>query len=195
MPDYAYTSLTGIMASVPNHLTKFLLLTALLIGTPSIHAMNKELHIGDTAPDFNLTDQNGKSRKLADYRGRWVVLYFYPKDDTPGCTREACAFRDDFLRFDKLHADILGISIDNQESHAEFSGKYGLPFPLLADPDGKTAAAYGSYFSFGPLRYARRHTFIIDPDGRLAKIYRKVDPKKHSDEIYNDLTRLQKAGI
>ena len=154
--------------------------------------MKKELQVGDPAPDFSLVDQHGKLQRLSAFRNRWVVLYFYPKDDTPGCTKEACSFRDDYLKLARLNAEVLGISIDNTESHAAFSSKYHLPFPLLADSSGKVADAYGSFFSFGPLKFARRHTFIIDPSGKIARIYRKVEPGKHSDQVMLDLVELQK---
>jgi len=155
------------------------------------HARDITLNTGNPAPEFSLTDQNGKLRRLVDYRGRWVVLYFYPKDETPGCIKEACRFRDDHLAFGKLGTDILGVSVDNQDSHVAFSRKYGLPFPLLVDTGGKVATQYGSYFSFGPLRFARRHSFIIDPDGRIAAIYRKVDPAVHSIILLQALKQLQ----
>lgn len=147
---------------------------------------------GDVAPNFSLSDQNGKQHQLTQYRGRWMVLYFYPKNNTPGCTTEACKFRDDYFKLDKLGADVLGISVDSQESHAAFAKKYGLPFPLLADTGGAVASKYGSYFSFGPLKFARRHTFIIDPHGNIAKIYRKVTPETHSAQVIGDIVALQK---
>jgi peroxiredoxin Q/BCP len=167
-------------------------LLILLLAVATVFAEEKTMNLNEIAPDFVLTDQNGKQRRLGDYRGRWVVLYFYPKNNTPGCTEEACQFRDDYFKLDKLGAEVLGISIDNESSHAEFTKKYSLPFPLLADTDGKIASLYGSYFSFGPIRFARRHTFIIDPDGRFAKIYRKVSPATHSDEVIRDLADIQK---
>jgi len=170
------------------------LLTTLLTGTYNVNAMDKSLKAGDTSPDFKLKDQKGAVHTLADYRDRWLVLYFYPKDDTPGCTKEACNFRDDHVRLKKLGADVLGVSIDNQQSHNEFANKYGLPFPLLADTDGKVSSLYGSFFSLGPLRYARRHTFIIDPTGRIAKVYRSVSPATHSDDVIRDLGELQKTS-
>lgn len=150
------------------------------------------LKTGDVAPIFSLSDQNGKQHQLTQYRGRWMVLYFYPKNNTPGCTTEACKFRDDYFKLDKLGADVLGISVDNQESHAAFAKKYGLPFPLLADTGGAVASKYGSYFSFGPLKFARRHTFIINPHGNIAKIYRKVTPENHSLQVIRDIGLLQK---
>jgi len=168
-----------------------LMLTLLNSNGHASETMTNELTVGKAAPGFSLVDQAGKSHRLAEYRGRWLVLYFYPKDDTPGCTREACAFRDDHLKFGKVDAAVVGISIDNSESHAAFAKKYSLPFPLLADPGGKVASEYGSFFSFGPLKYAKRHTFIINPDGRLAKIYRDVKPATHSDRVLADLQKLQ----
>ena len=150
-----------------------------------------EVSAGGTAPDFALVDQYGKTIKLSDYRGKWVVLYFYPKDDTPGCTKEACHFRDDVFRIRKLNAEILGISVDNQESHASFAGKYGLPFPLLADGDGQVAKNYNALWPLGPIKLARRQSFIIDTDGKIAKIYRDVDPDRHSNEVIRDLEKLQ----
>lgn len=149
------------------------------------------LKTGDIAPNFSLYDQNGKQLELSQYRGRWVVLYFYPKNNTPGCTTEACKFRDDHFKLDKLGADVLGISVDNQKSHAAFTKKYSLPFPLLADTDGTVAKKYGSFFSFGPLKFARRHTFIVNPKGRIAKIYRKVSPESHSTSVVQDIGVLQ----
>ncbi len=154
----------------------------------------REMAVGEIAPDFSLKDQNGESRDIAAYRNRWVVLYFYPKDDTPGCTREACQFRDDYLAVKELGAEIIGISVDSPESHAKFTGKYGLPFPLLADTDGNVARQYGALWSFGPIRFARRWTFIVDPEGKIEKIYRKVTPDIHSREVIADLRRLQRAS-
>jgi len=149
--------------------------------------------VGEIAPDFSLKDQHGESRDISSYRNRWVVLYFYPRDDTPGCTREACRFRDDYPAARKLGVEILGISVDSPESHAKFAGKYGLPFPLLADTGGNVARKYGALWSFGPIRFARRRTFIIDPQGKIEKIYRKVSPDTHSLEVIADLRRLQEA--
>ena len=130
---------------------------------------------------------------LEDYRGRWIVLYFYPKDDTPGCTTEACNFRDDISALTALGVQVLGVSTDDRASHARFAEKFHLPFPLLADTDGSTARAYGALLGFGPLKFAKRHSFIVGPDGRIAKIYRDVQPATHSREIRDDLKALQKA--
>lgn len=149
--------------------------------------------VGTTAPAFALIDQNGQTQRIEDYRGKWVVLYFYPKNDTPGCTTEACAFRDDIYQLRDLGAQVLGVSIDNQESHKAFAEKHGLPFPLLADTDGKVAKSYGALWSFAFVRFARRHTFIIDPQGKVAKVYRSVKPTSHSDEVIAALRELQTA--
>lgn len=147
--------------------------------------------VGSPAPDFSLIDQKGETRTLSSYRNRWVVLYFYPKDDTPGCITEACQFRDDYVSVQKLGAEILGVSIDNRDSHAAFSKKFSLPFPLLADTDGRVAKQYGALWGVWPLTFARRHTFLINPQGNIAKVYREVDPQTHSREVIADLKALQ----
>jgi peroxiredoxin Q/BCP len=146
---------------------------------------------GSAAPDFALQDQDGKTHRLGDYAGRWLVLYFYPKDDTPGCTREACRFRDDIGVLGDLDAAVVGVSVDDARSHAGFARKYQLPFPLLSDPDGHTAAAYDSLLNLGLVRFARRHTFIIAPDGRIAARFDKVDPATHAQEVARTLRTLQ----
>src|SRR3954469_22973972 len=124
---------------------------------------------GQPAPDFSLPDQSGKIRTLADFRGKWLALYFYVKDDTPGCTEQACKFRDDIHELSDLGAQVVGVSVDDSSSHANFAKKYNLPFPLLADSGGATAARYGSLRENGAL--AKRNTFLIDPNGRIARIY------------------------
>jgi thioredoxin-dependent peroxiredoxin len=149
-----------------------------------------EVGAGEMAPDFQLMDQNGVVQRLSDYRGHWVVLYFYPKDDTPGCTKEACEFRDDYVRLSRMGVTLLGVSLDDIKSHQAFAAKYHLPFPLLSDPDGEVAKRYGSLFKLWPLKFAKRHSFIIDPEGRVARVYRDVDPETHSDEVISDLQRL-----
>jgi peroxiredoxin Q/BCP len=149
------------------------------------------LAAGHPAPAFSLSDHSGNVHSLEDYRGRWVVLYFYPKNDTPGCTREACNFRDDIFVVRKLDGEVLGVSVDGGESHSRFIKKYGLPFTLLSDTDGSVAERYGSLFSIGSLRFAKRHTFIIDPDGKIVRIYRDVDPRDHSQQVIRDLRDIQ----
>ncbi len=149
---------------------------------------------GSVAPDFALQDQNGKTHRLGDYAGRWLVLYFYPRDDTPGCTQEACRFRDDIGVLGDLNAAVVGVSVDDAGSHADFARKYQLPFPLLSDPDGRTAAAYDSLLNLGLVRFARRHTFIISPDGRIAARFDKVDPARHVEEVARTLRALQQPA-
>src|SRR5690606_4097747 len=121
--------------------------------------------VGDTAPPIRLRDQDGEWRSLEDFRGRWVALYFYPKADTPGCTTEACEFRDNNFAFEELNATILGVSIDKVEDQKKFAEKYTLPFPLLADTEGEAAKSYGVMRSIGPLKLAKRQSFLIDPEG------------------------------
>ena len=150
-----------------------------------------ELAIGDAAPGFALQDQHGAWHRLQDYSGQWMVMYFYPKDDTPGCTTEACEFRDDVFLLKRMGVALLGVSLDDVESHKAFAEKYHLPFPLLSDAGGEVAEAYGALFSLGPLRFARRHTFVIDPAGRVARVYREVNSRTHSDEVIADLQRMQ----
>jgi peroxiredoxin Q/BCP len=164
----------------------------IVLGLFSFSQAMAEVERGEMAPDFQLMDQNGATHSLAKYRGRWVVLYFYPKDDTPGCTKEACEFRDDHDRLAEMGVALLGVSTDNIESHQAFAEKYHLPFPLLSDADGEVAIRYGSLWQLGPIKFAKRHSFIIDPDGRIAHIYRDVNPKTHSDEV---VARLQALGI
>lgn len=149
--------------------------------------------VGSAAPDFRLQDQNGKWQKLSDYRGKWVALYFYPKDQTPGCTTQACEFRDNIFAFRELNAQILGISVDDVESHKKFAEKHSLPFPILADSKKATTKQYGVLKSYlGALELARRETFLIDPEGRIVKRYADVEPKGHSQEVLKDIKELQK---
>jgi peroxiredoxin Q/BCP len=155
----------------------------------ALHA--NTLETGHVAPEFQLTDQYGETHSLEKYSGQWVVLYFYPKDDTPGCTKQACTFRDDYKTIRAENTQILGVSVDTSESHAEFSVKYNLPFPLLADKQGHVAKSYQALTSLGFIKLAKRHTFIIDPSGTIKMIYRKVNTNTHSDTILTDLKKLQ----
>ncbi|MES2636924.1 MAG: peroxiredoxin [Pseudomonadota bacterium] len=148
------------------------------------------LKMGDNAPSFTLNDAEGKSHALSDYAGQYLVLYFYPKDDTPGCTEEACQFRDDLQRLEKLGAKVVGVSVDDSSSHAEFAKKYHLPFPLLSDKDGEVAKKYNALTNLGFIKIAKRYTFLINPAGKLEKIYLDVKTSKHSQEIIDDLTKL-----
>jgi peroxiredoxin Q/BCP len=149
------------------------------------------LQIGDDAPSFTLNDAQGQTHYLTDYAGKYLVLYFYPKDDTPGCTKEACHFRDDLTELEKMGAKVVGISVDNSESHASFAKKYHLPFPLLADTDGKVADSYNALTNFYVVKIAKRHTFLINPNGKIAKIYKNVDTSNHSQQIIDDLKLIQ----
>ena len=146
--------------------------------------------VGDRAPEFELLDQTGQLHSLEDYRDQWVVLYFYPKDGTPGCTTEACEFRDNIFAFRKINAQILGISLDDVESHQKFAEHHSLPFPLLADVSGKAAEAYGVKTRMFGMTVAKRQTFLIGPDGLIAKHYEKVKPAEHSAQILADLKEL-----
>ncbi|MDE2001682.1 MAG: thioredoxin-dependent thiol peroxidase [Patescibacteria group bacterium] len=155
------------------------------------------LHIGETAPEFSLPDKEGKVHSLKDYRGKWVVLYFYPKDNTPGCTIEACGMRDHFPAFEKVKAAMLGVSADPSASHRKFSDQYRLPFTLLSDESKETLARYGVWAEKSMMgrKYMGilRTTFLIDPHGKIAKIYEKVKPAGHAEEILADMRSLQAA--
>lgn len=151
----------------------------------------RALKTNDPAPAFALADQDGRIQRLEQYRGRWLVLYFYPKDDTPHCTREACNFRDDRRALREQGADVLGVSLDSPAAHRGFAVRYALTFPLLSDRDGALSRTYGTLFKLGPLKFARRRTFLIDPDGYIARVYRHVDPTHHSTQVLRDLARLQ----
>jgi|SRR5580704_7679988 peroxiredoxin Q/BCP len=147
---------------------------------------------GSAAPEFTLASQEGASVSLKDYRGSWVVLYFYPKDQTPGCTREAHNFQADQSKYAERHAVILGVSLDSVDSHKKFCAKEGLNFKLLADRDGKVSSAYGSLTNFGVVKFAKRNSFLIDPSGKVAKAYTSVDPARHSEEVLAALDQLEK---
>ncbi|KPK40536.1 MAG: hypothetical protein AMJ69_02120 [Gammaproteobacteria bacterium SG8_47] len=176
-----------------SRLISFSTMVALALGTFPV-ASAQQPSAGALASEFSLLDQYGKRHTLADYRGRWVVLFFYPKNDTPGCTKEVCSFRDDIVELHALSAQVLGVSVDSVQSHARFAEKHGLPFPLLADEDGSVARSYDALFSLGFVKWAKRHTFIVDPQGRLAKIYRSVEPATHSDRVISDIKAMQGRG-
>ncbi len=175
----------------------FALLLTLGLATPASFAAGAEAEsaprVGQPAPDFRLQDQKGEWHTLATHAGKWLVLYFYPKDFTPGCTTEVCAFRDDIVALRKAGADVLGVSLDDVKSHAEFAEKYHVPFPLLSDADQGTAKAYGVLVSRLGVNFARRETFLIDPSGHIARHYPDVDPKENSRQVLADLASL-KAG-
>lgn len=153
------------------------------------------LELNQVAPNFVLYDAHENLHQLSDYQGQWLVIYFYPKDNTPGCTKEACALRDDYEVFANLKTQVVGISTDNSKSHLDFTAKQSLPFTLLADPKGKVSAAYGALFKLGLVKFCKRHSFIIDPTGKIAKIYRSVSPSLHSQELLEDLHNLQKRDL
>jgi peroxiredoxin Q/BCP len=162
---------------------------ATLVLAPSGSATER-LMPGNPAPDFELPDQTGQLHSLEDYREHWVVLYFYPKDDTPGCTTEACEFRDNIFAFRDLNAQILGVSLDDVDSHRQFAEHHSLPFPLLADTTGSVADAYGVKTRMLGMTVAKRQTFVIDPAGQLAKHYETVKPAGHSEQVLADLKAL-----
>ncbi|HVN41704.1 MAG TPA: peroxiredoxin [Steroidobacteraceae bacterium] len=168
------------------------LIAALLLAT-ACAAVADAPPVGSPAPEFRLPDQDGKLHSLSEYRGKWVALYFYPKDETPGCTTEACSFRDNVFAFNKEGAVILGISVDDVASHKAFVAKHGLPFTLLADSDKAVTRQYGVLKSYGLFELARRDTFIIDPQGRVAKHYESVNPDSHSTAVLEDIKALKAA--
>ena len=149
---------------------------------------------GTTAPEFTLNAQDGKPLNLSDFRGKWVVLYFYPKDFTSGCTKEARNFQRDLAQFEDKNAVILGVSGQDEDSHEKFCTAEGLHFKLLADPHCSLSALYGSVVDLGVTRLSARHTFLIDPGGVIRKVYLSVDPSKHSAQVLADLAELQKAA-
>lgn len=149
----------------------------------------------DKAPAFKLPDQNGKLRSLREWAGKWVLVYFYPKDNTPGCTKEACLLQSRLADYRRLGLEVVGISVDSSESHRKFADKYLLTFTLLSDTGKEAVELYGVW---GPKKFmgkeymgVNRSSFLIDPKGRIAKIYPKVDPTLHAEEILNDLNALQ----
>lgn len=147
--------------------------------------------VGEKAPAFSLPSQEGSTVSLAETKGKWVVLYFYPKDFTSGCTVEAHNFQRDFAKYEKLNAVILGVSFDSVTSHKDFCAKEGLNFKLLSDADHAMTKAYGSLAKSGDTEYAARNTFLIDPAGVVRKVYVKVNPSAHSDDVLADLATLQ----
>jgi peroxiredoxin Q/BCP len=150
--------------------------------------------VGTPAPAFKLLDQDGKSHQLADYRGKWVVLYFFPKDGTPGCTTQACTFRDNIFAFRRMGVTVLGVSVDDSSSHAEFAKTHRLPFTLLADSKKQAAKSYGVLRNYLVTEIASRQTFVIDPQGRVAKHYPEADPNDGQKVLLDDIARLQGAA-
>jgi peroxiredoxin Q/BCP len=170
-------------------LFKQFIIVALLL--PISLASLAQIKVGSKAPNFTLSDQNSIQHQLSDYEGSWVILYFYPKDDTPGCTTQACDFRDAVKRIIASKSNVFGVSLDSVESHKRFADKNNLPFSLLSDESGEVSEAYDSLNNFMSFKSAKRNTFIIDPDGKVAKIYLSVKPSTHSQMVLNDLNQLQ----
>lgn len=158
-----------------------------------VSAVNELPAVGAAAPAFKLTSNEGDAISLADYKGKWVVLYFYPKDMTPGCTMEARNFQRDLAKYEAANAVILGVSVDTAESHKEFCAKEGLNFKLLSDTDAKVSEQYGSIMEYQGAKLSARNTFIIDPQGKVAKVFEKVNVKVHSEEVLAALAALQKS--
>jgi len=164
---------------------------------PTITKNNMQLpKVGSKAPEFTLPDQNGEGHSLKEYKGRWILIYFYPKDDTPGCTIEACTIRDQFKDFKKIGAEVIGVSTDSVKSHKKFADSYELPFTLLADENKEVVGEYGV---FGEKKFmgrtymgTKRMSFLVDPKGKIAKVYEKVKPLTHAAEVIADLKTLTK---
>ncbi|HKR61937.1 MAG TPA: peroxiredoxin [Pyrinomonadaceae bacterium] len=177
----------------------FLLCAILLIGLVAVNlnavgAAGEAPAVGAMAPDFSLTTNEGKPANLKDFRGQWVVLYFYPKDFTSGCTIEARNFQRDLDKYKAINAVILGVSVDTAESHKDFCAKEGLNFKLLSDADAKVSDAYGSIMEYQGMKLSARNTFIIDPKGKVAQVFMKVKVQPHSEEVLAALAALQKSA-
>jgi peroxiredoxin Q/BCP len=166
---------------------------AVVLACNSVNAVSEMPAVGAPAPTFSLVNNEGKQVKLGDYKGKWVVLYFYPKDFTSGCTLEARNFQRDLAKYDAANAVILGVSVDTAESHKEFCTKEGLNFKLLSDPEATVSTQYGSVMEYNGAKLSARNTFIIDPTGKVAKVFEKVKVGGHSDEVLAALAALQKG--
>ncbi len=178
-------------------LIAFIVAVLLVVGIAAVRAarhITKAPEAGTAAPDFTLNAQDGKPVSLRDFRGRWVVLYFYPKDFTSGCTKEARNFQRDLTLYEQKGAVVLGVSGQNETSHEKFCAAEDLHFKLLADPHCELSARYGSVVDLGVARLSSRHTFLIDPAGVIRKVYLSVDPTKHSREVLADLSELQRTS-
>jgi thioredoxin-dependent peroxiredoxin len=174
------------------------MILSVIIGLGTLNVMaaaetQQQPDVGKPAPDFSLTTGDGSQVSLKDYRGKWVVLYFYPKDFTSGCTLEARNFQRDLAKYEDSEAVILGVSVDTAQSHKDFCTKEGLNFKLLADPDGKVSTEYGSVMDYKGSKLAARNTFIINPKGEIAKVYTGVKPADHSEQVLKDLAELKKS--
>jgi len=176
---------------------KNMILSAIIaLGTLTLMAAaetSKQPAAGTQAPEFSLTTGDGSQVSLKDYRGKWVVLYFYPKDFTSGCTMEAKNFQRDLTRYEQAGAVVLGVSVDTAQSHKDFCTKEGLNFKLLADPDAKVSTEYGSVMDYKGTTLSARNTFIVNPKGEIAKVYTGVKPADHSEQVLKDLAELKKS--
>jgi peroxiredoxin Q/BCP len=171
--------------------------TRVLIGAlaAALSVSAQAAEIGEPAPDFELMDQYGEPHSLSDFAGKWLVVFFYPKADTPGCTTQACNFRDNIYAIRGAGAEVVGISVDAVADQKAFSDKYKLPFAVLSDSEGETCTDYGVLREYGGMEIANRESFLIDPDGVLVKHYRQVDPETHTQDVIADLKRLrERAG-
>lgn len=178
-------------------MSKYIFILAFLVvamfAIRPVSAVSEMPLVGADAPGFSLTTNEGKQASLSDFKGKWVVLYFYPKDFTGGCTLEAHNFQRDLAKYDAANAVILGVSVDTAESHKSFCAKEGLNFKLLSDADAKVSEQYGSTMEYNGMKLSARHTFIIDPKGKIAKVFDKVNPTVHSEEVLGALASLQKS--
>jgi peroxiredoxin Q/BCP len=169
-------------------------LFAVVIGINSLRAGDKAPAVGTPAPDFTLNSQENKPVSLHDFKGKWVVLYFYPKDFTSGCTVEAHNFQRDLALYEQKNAVIVGVSVQDEDSHQKFCTKEGLSFKLLADTKQEVSTQYDSVMNMGVVKLSARHTFLIDPQGKVEKVWLDVKPDKHSEEVLASLTELQGAS-
>jgi len=175
--------------------TAVVFVAAALTFYATVHAADQSMPgVGAAAPDFTLPSQDGSQISLDSFHGKWVVLYFYPKDMTPGCTIEAHNFQRDQAKFDAANAVILGVSLDKPDSHKEFCTKEGLTFRLLADPEHKVVDQYGSLGSYGPMKIANRNTFLINPQGKIVKEWTKVEVQHHSEEVLAAINESAQAA-
>jgi peroxiredoxin Q/BCP len=170
----------------------FVFALALLASAAVVIAADSMPQVGQQAPGFTLPSQDGSNVSLKDFKGKWVVVYFYPKDKTPGCTIEAHNFQRDLSQYDKKKAVILGVSVDSADSHKEFCAEQSLTFKLLADTDKKVVSMYGSVQEFKGNTVAQRNTFLVDPKGNIVNVWTKVDPNKHSEEVLAKLNEVAK---
>lgn len=169
------------------HYLSLFFLVGIVLGSASYAA---DISSGQSAPEFRLQDQNGDWHELQDFSDQWLVVYFYPRADTPGCTTQGCSFRDNIYAFRGIGAEVVGISTDPVDRQKAFSEKYSLPFSILSDESGQVAKAYGVLIDRGSMNFARRETFLISPQGRIARHYQNVNPSTHTEEVLSDLQAL-----